>query len=181
MWKWCCKLRQPNPPTRALKSKTNSLSLVWNAATLERVLLSTSFLIESGWKSAMLFAAWTNGSNPHFNTRNYLILDIVVRFYFFYQNLSFQFWAIILIITTMNLNAISYRMASINGNALNCEEISGLEVAMLQRKIQEHLTGTLTLTTPWIWSNVHIWSLTTSCKSVLRLGPAVQDILTYRR
>ena len=40
----------------------------------------------------------------------------------------------------MNLNS-THRMAAINGQGLNSEEHSRLEVAMLQRKIQENLSG----------------------------------------
>lgn len=42
----------------------------------------------------------------------------------------------------MNLQNV-FRNAAINGNGLNSEEFSGLEVAMLQRKLQENLNGSM--------------------------------------
>lgn len=40
----------------------------------------------------------------------------------------------------MDLNSV-HRIAQVHGNGLNIEEFSGLEVAMLQRKLQENLDG----------------------------------------
>ena len=40
----------------------------------------------------------------------------------------------------MELNN-TYKIGPMHGQALNIEELSGLEVAMLQRKLQENLVG----------------------------------------
>ena len=42
----------------------------------------------------------------------------------------------------MNLVNV-FRNAAINAQGLNSEEFSGLEVAMLQRKLQENLSGSM--------------------------------------
>eukprot|EP01032_Pedospumella_encystans_P037363 gene37363-42319_t len=40
----------------------------------------------------------------------------------------------------MDLNSV-HRISQVQGQGLNIEEFSGLEVAMLQRKLQENLVG----------------------------------------
>ena len=41
------------------------------------------------------------------------------------------------------------RISELNGNCLNVEEISGLEVAMMQRKLEENLPGKM-----YFWGKV---------------------------
>lgn len=40
----------------------------------------------------------------------------------------------------MDLNCLP-KLAAVGGNTLNVEEIAGLEVAMMQRKLEENLSG----------------------------------------
>jgi hypothetical protein len=42
------------------------------------------------------------------------------------------------------------RLSALNGASLNAEEMSGLQVAMLQRKLEENLTGKL-----YFWGKIY--------------------------